>query len=273
MKKTPALPTTRLTVTVIQNDAGRDPAHNLLRLQRLLARAPASDLIALPEVFALRGGDADYRAAAESIPGPLTERFAAIARKSHSWLLAGSLIEKAGRRIFNTSVLLDRRGRIRAAYRKMHLFEAFLDTGEVVRETDLYAAGNTPVMADIEDWRFGLCLCYDLRFPELFRFYSARGAHAFLAPSNFTQQTGRAHWETLLRARAIENQCFVIAPGQCGANPVTRIVSHGHSMVVGPWGEILRQLKDDESLFTVKLDPQALSATRRRIPVLQHRRL
>ena len=126
-------------------------------------------------------------------------------------------------------------------------------------------------MVDIEGWSAGLGVCYDLRFPELSRHYSARGADILFFPSNFTQRTGRDHWEVLLRARAIENQCFVVAPNQCGVNRAIRVVSHGHSMAIGPWGEVLCEAGNREAILTAELDPALLRSTRRRIPALKHR--
>ncbi|MBN1556791.1 MAG: carbon-nitrogen hydrolase family protein, partial [Lentisphaerae bacterium] len=124
----------------------------------------------------------------------------------------------------------------------------------------------------MDGWCGGLSICYDLRFPELYREYAARGAHVLWVPSNFTLRTGRDHWEVLLRARAIENQCFVVAPDQCGTNPRTGIASYGHSLAVDPWGEILARAGGTAEVLTVTLDPDRLDAVRRRIPVLEHRR-
>ena len=262
-----------LKIVLFQNSAGADVERNLAGIERRLRRAPACDLIALPEVFAIRGNDADYRAAAERLPGPMTKRLMALAARARAWVLAGSVIERCRGKIYNTSVLINRQGRIAAHYRKIHLFEANLDNGQVVRESDIYAAGDKPVMVEIEGWPCGLAICYDLRFPELFRHYSKRGAVLFFVPSNFTQKTGKDHWKTLVRARAIENQAFVVAPNQCGANPRTGIASHGHSLVVGPWGDVLAVAGDKETILTVTLHPEVLRRTRARIPVLRHRRL
>lgn len=262
-----------LKILLLQNSAGADVERNLAGIEQRLRRAPACDLIALPEVFAIRGSDADYRAAAEQLPGPITKRMMALAARARVWVLAGSVIERCRGKNYNTSVLIDRHGRIAASYRKIHLFEANLDSGQVVRERDTYEAGNKPVMATVEGWRCGLAICYDLRFPELFRHYAARSAALFFLPSNFTQKTGKDHWETLVRARAIENQAFVVAPNQCGVNPCTNIASHGHSMVVGPWGDVLAEAGDRTAVLTVTLRPEELLRTRARIPVLQHRRM
>jgi predicted amidohydrolase len=261
-----------LRVALIQNSAGRDVDSNLAAVEELMAGVGPVDLVALPEVFALRGSDEDLRAGAEPVPGPLTERLGRWARDAGAWLLAGSLIERADRGPFNTSVLFDRGGEIAATYRKMHLFEAFLSETEVVRERDVYRAGGSPVLAELEGWPCGLSVCYDLRFPELFRWYASRGAALLLVPANFTQRTGADHWEVLLRARAIENQCFVAAPNQCGANPATGVESHGHSLVAGPWGRVLGRAGQAPGVLSVTLDYAELESVRKRVPALDHRR-
>ena len=260
-----------IRVAIVQTSSGRNVEHNLRRLSELTDGIRRLDLIALPEVFAIRGADMDYRRTAQPLDGPIAREMADLARKKRAWVLAGSLIEKSGRQLFNTSVLFNRRGRIAAAYRKIHLFEAHLEDGKHIRESDSYQAGKTPVTADIEGWRAGLSVCYDVRFPELFRNYARRGAHILFIPSNFTQRTGKDHWEVLVRARAIENQCFVVAPNQCGINEAIGVASYGHSMVVGPWGEVLGHAGAKEHVFTVELDPRLLQKTRRRIPALRHR--
>lgn len=263
-----------LRVALIQNSAGATAVANLAWIEKRITSLPEVDLVTLPEVFALRGSDRDYRNAAERLDhSSLLRTVARWAKSARTWILAGSIIESSGPRMYNTSVLLDRAGKIRAAYRKIHLFEALLEDGRVVREANAYAAGNKPEMVSIEGWRVGLSICYDVRFPELFRYYSRRGAHVFLIPSNFTQRTGKDHWETLVRARAIENQCFVVAPNQCGKNPKTGVASHGHSMVVGPWGEVLAAAGNPPSVKIATLVPSELHAVRRRIPALRHRKM
>jgi predicted amidohydrolase len=262
-----------LAVAVVQSSAGRDVSANLARIERLLEKIKACDLIALPECFALRGSDADLREGAEPVPGPTTERLASWARGRGAWVLAGSVAERDGGGVYNTSVLLDRGGRIAATYRKIHLFEARLEDCRLIREADVFESGRAPALCEVEGWSCGMSVCYDLRFPELYRLYSERGAHVLLAPSNFTQRTGRDHWEVLVRARAIENQCFVVAPDQCGANPATGVESHGQSMVVGPWGEVICEAGAEETVLVARLEARALEETRRRVPVLAHRRL
>jgi len=263
----------RLNVCVLQTSAGVDRKANLSRIGELLSQAPDCDLLALPEVLTVRGGHDDYVRAAESIPGTTTEWLAAEAKRRRAWILAGSIIEREGDRLYNTGVLLNREGEVAATYRKIHLFEAHLPDGKVVREADDYCAGTDPVTADVDGWRVGLSICYDVRFPELYRGYSAAGAHILFVPANFTQQTGRDHWEILLRSRAIENQCFVVAPNQCGSNPVTAVPSYGNSMIVEPWGGILCRGGDEPCVLSATLAPEALTRTRARVPALEHRRL
>lgn len=268
----PAMPPLRLAA--IQLAAGLDVAANLEAAAALLPPPGAADLAVLPEVFARRGDNDDLRATAEAIPaGPLCRWLSDQAAARRCWLLAGSLIERDGAACYNTAVLFDRDGRLSATYRKIHLFEAVIEDGTRIREGDLYRPGERPCLVEIEGWRCGLSICYDLRFPELYRGYAAQGAHLLLAPANFTQRTGRDHWEVLVRARAIENQCFVAAPGQCGPDPRSGLPSHGHSLIVGPWGELLAAGDDTPRRLDTTLDPAALEATRARVPAWKHRRL
>lgn len=261
-----------MQVILVQNAAGRDVAANLAALEARLEGAGDADLIALPEVFAVRGSDADLRRAAEPLDGRQVAWLGETARKHRAWVLGGSILERDGGRIYNTAVLVNRAGAVEASYRKLHLFEATLDSGQVVRERDLYEPGEHPVVAPIEGWACGLSICYDVRFPELYRLYAARGAELLFIPANFTQNTGKDHWKTLVKARAIENQCYVVAPNQCGANPATGVASYGHSLIVGPWGDVLAEGGVDETLLCATLDKAELDRVRTRVPALKHRR-
>lgn len=260
-----------LRITVVQNGAGTDKARNLATIDCLLSEISNRGLIVLPEVFAGRGFDTDYRDWAEPLDGPLVRRLRRLARSKRAWLLAGSVIEKTPRGLFNTAVLINPAGQLRASYRKMHLFETRLTRNKAIREANTFSAGSKPVLTSIAGWKTGLAICYDLRFPELFRHYSARGAQLLLVPSNFTRATGKDHWEILVRARAIENQCFVVAANQCGTNPATGVTSYGHSMIVDPWGEIICKAGATECVLSADLDPRLLQKARSRIPALRHR--
>lgn len=267
------LPRRKLRVAMIQNSAGRDTVKNLCRLDDIIADAPECDLLTLPEVFSVRGAPVDYRAAAERLPGPVCVWAAALARRRRSWVLAGSVVERVGSRIYNTGILFDRRGRMVMRYRKIHLFAAELPGARIVCERDVFASGRRPAVFDLGGWRCGMAICYDLRFPELFRAYADAGAHLMFVPANFTRATGRSHWSVLLRARAIENQAFVVAPNQCGVNPADGIASYGHSLAVDPWGAVLAESGCKEGVIWVELDPAALRRVRRSLPALSHRRL
>lgn len=262
-----------LRVALVQNNAGREVRRNLERMAERLADVSDVDLIALPEVFALRGREEELRAGAQPLSGEVVGALREWARAKQSWVLGGSVLERDGDAVYNTSLLINRRGDLVASYRKIHLFEVHMETGVVIREADVYRGGNEPVMADIDGWSAGLSVCYDVRFPELYRRYSKRGAHILFVPSNFTQRTGKDHWNVLIRARAIENQCFVVAPAQCGVMPGPDVETHGHSMAVGPWGEVLCEAGREECVLRVELDPALLDQTRARVPALQHRKL
>lgn len=261
-----------MKVWMVQHAAGPDVAANLAALDARMDQVGPADLIVLPEVFAARGNDADLRRAAEPLDGLQTAWLKETARRHHAWVLGGSLLEKDGARIHNTTVLVDREGCVTATYRKLHLFEARLENGKRIREQDVYEPGEHPVMADIDGWPCGLSICYDVRFPELYRLYAKRGASVLMIPSNFTQNTGKYHWETLVKARAIENQCFVVAPNQCGTNASTGVASYGHSLIVGPWGDVLAEGGAEEGVMSATLDKEELARVRERIPALKHRR-
>ena len=256
-----------LRVVAVQTASGAEVAANLAALEELLPAPGTADLVVLPECFACRGTRTTLRQAAEPVNGSLTRWLADTAARLGCWVLGGSLPERDGARVYNTSLLVDRRGRLRAVYRKIHLFRARLADGTVVSERACYAPGTQPGLARIEAWRCGLSICFDLRFPELYRSYAVQGAALLLIPSDFTDETGRAHWEVLVRARAIENQCFVVAPNQCGRNAQTGVKSHGHSLIVDPWGRILARGGTAPGRLAATLDPSLGAGIRRRLPV------
>jgi predicted amidohydrolase len=267
-------PVSRLRVALVQLSAYEDVEANLVRAAALVEQAGAAhpDLIALPEVFLYRGPSAGWRGSAAELPGPTTEPFAELARSLHAWLLLGSLAERSAdpQRPYNTSVLLDPEGRVAARYRKRHLFDVAIDDGPSDRESARTTAGGETVVATLagaaegSDVRLGLSVCFDLRFPELYRELAAGGAEILAVPSSFTEATGRDHWEVLLRARAIENGAFVIAPAQCGVGG--GVPTHGRSMVVDPWGIVLAQAADGPGVVVADLDVSRVVAVRRQIP-------
>jgi deaminated glutathione amidase len=263
-----------LPVALVQLDAGSDPDANVGRAADLADQAAADGarLITLPEYLQFRGSDDGFRSSARPIPGPFTEPFADVARRHGVWVLVGSLAEASGDagRPFNTSVLIGPDGAIAARYRKVHLFDVAVEAGPVDTESARVKPGDELVTADVEGVRVGLSICYDLRFPELYRGLALAGAELFAVPANFTERTGRDHWEVLLRARAIENAAYVLAPSQIGGPPGQP--AYGRSMVIDPWGTVIAQAPDTVAIVQAELDIDRVAAIRRQIPALANRR-
>ena len=269
----------RLRVALVQLAADQDVDANVERAVDLVKRAGERrpHLIALPESFLYRGPAAGFRESASELPGPMTEPFAELARSLDTWILLGSVAERSAdpQRPYNTSVLLDPAGRICASYRKRHLFDVSIDGGPSDRESARTTPGDETVVAVMEgvaqegmaqeaDVRLGLSICFDLRFPELYREMALAGALVMAVPANFTEATGRDHWEVLLRARAIENGAFVIAPAQCGIGG--GVPTHGRSMVVDPWGVVIAQAPDGPGVVVTDLQMERVAEVRRQLP-------
>jgi len=269
-----------MRVAVVQMNAGRDDvAANLETATRLLEEAAdgGAELAALPELWPFYGSAVRMREVAAPVPGQLTDPLAAIARDRVIWVLGGSVQERAeDGHIFNTSALFDREGEIVATYRKIHLFDVELEGQPPLRESAIFAAGDQIVTRETDLGRLGMSICYDLRFPELYRGLVAAGAELLSVPSAFTQVTGEAHWEVLLRARAIEDQCVVIAPAQWGpwGPPEDGRRTYGSSMVVDAWGRVLvRAPGEGDGVWFADVDLDETRRVRRTLPALAHRRL
>lgn len=264
-----------LTVRIglAQLSSGRDKSANLAAagdaVDQLVSKG--ADLVVLPEMFNHLASDEKNALAAESIPGPSSEWARGKAREHAVFLHCGSLIERRGDALLNTSVVFDRNGTEVARYSKMHLFDVRLPDGTVYSESKAIAPGHEPATFDCEGMTVGLSICYDLRFPELFRSLADRGAHLFVVPAAFTVATGINHWEPLMRARAIENGCYVAGCGQWGRTGAGD-QRYGHSMVVDPWGVMIAQCGEGTGTVSAELSLDYLRAVRERMPVLQHRR-
>ena len=263
-----------LSVAVVQVDAGDDCAANVAAAVALADEAAAAGarLVALPEYLQFRGPDDGYRASARPIPGPHTDPFAEVARRRAAWILVGSTAETSGdpARPYNTSTLIAPDGSIAAIYRKVHLFDVAVDSGPVDVESARVSAGDRLVTATVDGTVVGLSICYDLRFPELYRALALAGAEILTVPANFTERTGRDHWEVLLRARAIENGAWVLAPSQIGGPPGRP--AYGRSMVIDPWGTVIAQAPDRVGIVRAEIDTDRVAAVRRQIPALANRR-
>jgi len=258
----------------VQLNSNGDKDRNLATAERLVraAAADGAEFVALPEKWNLLAGGGELVAGAEPLDGPSLSAARGWARQLGIHLLAGSIAERGGEgeKPSNTSILIDPRGEDVAVYRKIHMFD--VDAGGVsYRESEFERAGDEPVVAAAGDRTVGLTVCYDLRFPELFRILALRGARLIAVPSAFTLATGRDHWEVLLRARAIENQLFVIAPNQVGEAP-PHYSSFGRSLIVDPWGVVLATAPDEECFVAADLDFGALERVRESLPSLANRR-
>jgi predicted amidohydrolase len=266
----------RFLAAAIQMLAGDDKAANLGEAERWIREAASQGarLVALPEVFIWRGVKKQEREHAEAVPGPTSESLSRLARELNVYLLGGSILEDipGSARAYNTSLLFGPQGQLLASYRKMHLFDVELSEGVAVRESETREFGDRVVVVQTELCHMGLSVCYDLRFPELYRALVAKGARLIFVPSAFTAYTGQAHWETLLRARAIENQVYIIAPDQFGKS-ANSFETHGHSMIVDPWGKVIAEAGDGPGLITAEIDLEYLARIRAELPALDHRKL
>src|SRR5215471_10664793 len=265
-----------MRVAAVQMTSTNDKARNVEVASAWIRKAAQAGarLIGLPENFSWMGPDAERATAAEALSGPTLTHFASLARELSVGLLAGSILESGAPngRFYNCSVLFNERGERVAVYRKIHLFDVEVGDGTVYQESKAIAPGEDIASAGVLGVRVGLSICYDIRFPELYRRLASLGATLLTVPAAFTLTTGKDHWEVLLRARAIENQCYVLAPAQVGRHSQKR-VTYGHSMVVDPWGVVISQASDGEGFVMAEVRQDLVAEVRQRIPALGHRRL
>jgi len=265
------------TAACIQLCSGREIGPNIETASALVRRAreQGAELIMTPEVSDMiepRRGLRVEKAKPEGEHAMLAA-FQGLARETGAWLLLGSIVvaEAGDERLRNRSILLAPDGRIAARYDKIHMFDVSLAGGESYRESAAFRPGEEAVLAGLPWGVLGMTVCYDLRFPHLYRALAQAGARFLTIPSAFTVPTGRAHWHVLLRARAIENFCFVFAPAQCGEHAEGRR-TYGHSLIVAPWGEILAEGGDEPGVILAEIDPDKAEEARRAVPSLSHDR-
>jgi predicted amidohydrolase len=256
----------------IQTNSGGDMERNIAAASGLTreARDGGADLIALPEVVALIEPDRArlVATAPEEAHHPALIAFRDLAREIGAWILGGSISVRAGDgRVANRSLLIDPTGAVAGRYDKIHMFDVDLPGGETYRESDTYRPGEETCVARTPWGGLGMTLCYDVRFPGLYRTLAKAGADFIAVPSAFTRQTGRAHWSVLLRARAIETGAYVFAPAQCGDHGGGR-QTYGHTMIVDPWGAILAEAEDDIGIIFADVDTSKVADARRAIPSL-----
>ncbi len=268
--------THEVRVAAVQLASGADPAANVERAVALVRRAAAegAQYVQLPEYFNFRGPTSRYASVAESVPGPTTTRLGDLARELAITLHVGSLFERSpeAEKSYNTSVVIAPSGEVVATYRKVHLFDVNVPGGVEHRESRNITAGDRLVVADVAGMRLGMSVCFDVRFPELYRRLCEEGATALAVPSSFAVATGRVHWKTLLAARAIENHAYVIAAAQAGTTQ-EGVSSYGHSLIVDPWGRILAEsFADGEDVLVSTLDLDEVARRRSQIAVFELRR-
>ncbi len=264
------------TAACVQITSGQDPAANLEAASVLVreARSAGANLIATPEVSNLMGL---RRREVAALARPEAEDlsvagYCGLAAETGAWLLAGSLVLRAAEdKLVNRSLLIDPQGRIAARYDKIHMFDVEIPDGQSYRESRAYRAGARAITAELPWGRLGMTVCYDMRFPYLYRALAKAGADFLTIPSAFTRFTGQAHWHVLLRARAIETGCFVIAPAQCGEHEGGR-QTYGHSLIVAPWGEVLADGGTAPGITLAEIDPAEVARARAMIPALDHDR-
>jgi deaminated glutathione amidase len=264
-----------LRVACVQLRSTESKAENLERAEALVARAAASgaDLVVLPEKWNGIGAADFLRANAETIEeGGTFAAMAAWAKRHGITLVGGSIAERReGReKLSNTCAVFDPAGDVLAVYRKIHMFDVEVG-GHVYRESEAEEPGEGPVVAEAEGWKLGLTLCYDVRFPELYRILALEGAEVVTVPAAFTLYTGKDHWELLLRARAVENQCYVVAANQWGTHADGK-AAYGRSLVVDPWGTVLAQAPDEDCVISAELDRARMRRIRETLPSLLNRR-
>jgi predicted amidohydrolase len=266
----------KLNVAAVQLSSGSDVARNVEVAEALVSAAAdqGAQYIQLPEYFNFQGRFAGFAGAAESIPGVTTNRMAELAKSRGVTLHLGSLLETSpiDGKFYNTSVLIAPSGDIVATYRKIHLFDVNVPDAIVHRESDIIAPGSEIVVARLAQFRLGLSICFDVRFPELYRNLVLAGADVIAIPAAFNAVTGHAHWELLVRARAIENHAFVVAAAQAGTT-AEGIATYGHSLIIDPWGEVLAEaVSDGPEVVMATLDVDEVVRRRAQIAVMDFRR-
>ncbi len=265
----------KIKIAALQTMVSKDKRENLDRLERLLEDPGLAgvDLVTLGEMFNCPYQTPNFPIYAEEAGGESWQRCSALAKKHGIYLSAGSMPERDREgHIYNTAYVFDRQGRQIARHRKMHLFDIAVSGGQCFRESDTLTAGNDVAVFDTEFGKMGLCVCYDFRFPELPRLMAQRGARVILVPAAFNMTTGPAHWEIMFRQRAVEDQVFAVgtAPARDASSGYT---SWGHSIAVGPWGNILYQMDEKPGIALAELDLDEVERVRAELPLLAHRRL
>lgn len=262
-----------MKIALIQMSVSASKRENLAHANDLVrdATSTGADLVILPEMFCCEYQDKAFLSNSEPAGGMIWQMLSRAAMENKVWLIGGSFPEAEGERTYNTSFVFDRSGNQSAFHRKMHLFDIDVKGGQYFRESDTFSTGNEVTTFDTEFGRLGLCVCFDIRFPELSRLMAMEGARALICPASFNMTTGPAHWELMFRARAVENQVFTIG---CASARDERgpYISYANSMVVSPWGEVIARAGAEETILYVDMDLSLVDKTRAELPLLSARR-
>lgn len=261
-------------IALIQMDTQNDKGENMKKACRFIDEAAAhgSRLICFPEVMNLIGRNVGEGGGKEELPGYTSDILCRKAKEHKVWIHGGSITEQVPgqKKSRNLSLLINPDGEIAAQYRKLHMFDITLSDGTPFRESDRVEGGNEITTISTELGTLGMSICYDVRFPELYRLMALQGAQVIFVPASFTMPTGKDHWEPLLRARAIENGCYIVAAGQVGTKPA--YAAYGNSMVVDPWGTVVARARDTECITYAQIDLDYLDQIREQLPSLKNRR-
>lgn len=263
-----------MKIAAIQMNSSDKPDENIHKALKLIEEAASqnADFVVLPEYVNFMGGNSDKLKFGEEIPGPTSKIFAEAAKKHNIYLNCGSILEIANEtHLYNTSILFNDNGETIGTYRKIHLYDAEFEDRYSVKESSIFKPGNEVIVTDTSFGKVGLAICYDIRFPELFRTMALQGSKIIFVPAAFPLYTGAHHWEVLLRARAIENQCYIVAAGQFGvAKP--NMVEFGNSMIIDPWGTVLSRAPEKEGIIISEIDLSYIDKIRNQIPCFKHRK-
>ncbi len=254
---------------VAQIDSDKNSFGNMIKMKDMIREAAKNGaaMILFPENSEYIG--TDYPGNANPVPGKITDFFEQCAKENEIYIHCGSITEKKeGRKPANTSILFSPKGKLIGKYSKLHMFDISLDDGVSYRESDETSPGETITVCETKLGKIGMAICYDMRFPEMFRLMAKNGAQVICVPADFTMNTGKDHWEALLRARAIENSCYIIAPGQIGQKP--EFLAYGKSMVIDPWGTVIAKASDREQLIYAEIDLEYIDQIRRQVPSLHN---
>jgi len=264
----------KFLAAAVQMNTGNDLDSNLDKAEQFVKEASSRNVmfISFPELMNCFE-DTEVMKYKESILGPTVQRFQKVAKENNIWIHCGSIHEEIpeSKKYYNTTVLIGSTGEIVTTYRKIHLFDVTLPNGDVICESDSVVPGSQIVVASTQFAKLGLSICYDLRFPELYRLMALMGAEVLMVPAAFMLSTGKDHWEPLLRTRAIENGCYVIAPAQIGKKS-DKLTTYGKSMIIDPWGDVIARSSDKESVIIAEIDLEYLKRVRQNIPSLANRR-